>query len=191
VSNTTCSSLYTVTTNVGVTPSTSCVNAVAANYSFSYVNGYVTVSQRRVVVTASTPTVFYGSPVPTIGFSLTNMANGQDHTVFSTQPTCTTVYTVTDVVGARPATSCTGAVADNYWFVYTDAYVDIQPAIITITASSHTRVYGETSVPTVSATYTGWQNGNSESILTTLATCATNYTNLSTVAGGAHSSHAN
>jgi hypothetical protein len=86
---------------------------------------------------------------------------------------------------ARPATSCTGAAADNYWYVYTDAYVDIQPAIITITASSHTRVYGETSVPTVTATYTGWQNGNSEVILSTLATCSTNYSNLSTVAGGA------
>ena len=185
VSNTTCSSLYTVTTNVGVTPSTSCANAVAANYSFTYTNGFVTVAQRRVVMTASIPVVFYGSSVPTVGFSLTNMANGQDHTVFSTQPTCTTAYTATDVVGARPVTSCTGAAADNYWFVYTDAYVDIRPAVITITASSHTRVYGDTSVPTITPTFTGWQNGNSESILAAQPTCATAYTNLSTVAAGA------
>ena len=185
VGNTTCSSLYTITTDVGVTPSTSCANAVAANYSFTFTSGFVTVVQRRVVLTASTPVVFYGSAVPTVGFSLTNMANGQDFTALSTQPTCTTTYTVTDTVGARPVTTCASAAAANYWFVYVDAYVDIQPAVITITASSHTRVYGETSVPTVTATYTGWQNGNSEAILSTLATCATDYSNLSTVAAGA------
>ncbi|MFM9125178.1 MAG: MBG domain-containing protein, partial [Actinomycetota bacterium] len=171
VSNTTCGSNYTVTTNVADTaPTTTCANAVAANYSFAYVSGTVTVTQRQVTVTAESPTVFYGAPVPTIGFALANMANSQTSSVFTTQPTCTTVYTNTDTVAMRPTTSCSGAVAANYWFSYTSGAVTIQPAVITVTASSHTRVYGDTDIPAPTPTYTGWVNGNDNSILTTQAT---------------------
>ncbi|MFM7552045.1 MAG: MBG domain-containing protein, partial [Actinomycetota bacterium] len=189
VSNTTCGSNYTVTTNVADTaPTTTCANAVAANYSFTYVSGTVTVTQRQVTVTAESPTVFYGAPVPTIGFALANMANSQTSSVFTTQPTCTTVYTNTDTVAMRPTTSCSGAVAANYWFSYTSGAVTIQPAVITVTASSHTRVYGDTDIPAPTPTYTGWVNGNDNSILTTQATCSTTYAATSTVAAGATTS---
>ena len=108
-SNTTCGSNYTVTTNVADTaPTTTCANAAAANYSFTYVSGTVTVTQRQVTVTAQSPTVFYGAPVPTIGFTLANMANSQTETVFSTQPTCTTAYTNTDTVAMRPTSVDSG-----------------------------------------------------------------------------------
>src|SRR5260370_29493160 len=41
----TCTTTYTTTSNAGTTPSTSCSGATATNYSFSYVNGTVTVNQ--------------------------------------------------------------------------------------------------------------------------------------------------
>ena len=61
------------------------------------------------------------------------MANSQTSSVFTTQPTCTTVYTTSDTVSMHPATSCSGAVAANYWFTYTSGQVTIQPAVITVT----------------------------------------------------------
>ena len=63
--------------------------------------------------------------------------------------------------------------------------VTIQPAIITVTASSHTRVYGDTDIPAPTPSYTGWVNGNDNTILTTQASCTTTYSQTSTVAAGA------
>ncbi|MGI9186163.1 MAG: beta strand repeat-containing protein, partial [Gaiellales bacterium] len=189
VNNTTCGSNYTTSVNVADTPpTTSCTNAAAANYSFSYVTGTVTVNQRRVVVTATSPTVFYGETVPTISFTLGNMANSQTSTVFTTQPTCETVYTSNDTVAMHPRTYCSGAVAANYYFAYTDGQVNIQPAVITITASSHTREYGSSSIPAPTASFSGWVNGNNETVLSTQPTCSTSYSATSTVAAGATTS---
>jgi len=189
VSNTTCGSNYTTSVNVADTPpTTTCTNAAAANYSFTYVSGYVTVNQRQVVVTATSPTVFYGEAVPTISFTLGNMANGQTSSVFSTQPTCVTVYTTSDTVAMRPATFCSGAVAANYYFTYTAGQVTIQPAVITITASSHTREYGSTDIPAPTPSFVGWVSGNDETILSTQPTCSTTHSTASTVAAGAATS---
>src|SRR5207247_5450850 len=96
---------YTTASNAGSSPSTSCSGAVATNYTFSYVPGAVTIQQVTVTITASSPTVHYGDPVPTItaGFS-NSFVNGQTSAVLSTQPTCTTAYTTTSNAGRHRTT---------------------------------------------------------------------------------------
>ncbi|MFM8611352.1 MAG: MBG domain-containing protein, partial [Actinomycetota bacterium] len=134
----TCSTTYTVTTPVAAVladRTTSCAGAVAANYSFSYTSGAVTVQQRSIVITASSPSVTYGDAVPTVTPSYT-LVNSETSTALSTQPTCSTAYAPTSAFGTSPSTSCSGAVAANYSFTYTNGSVAIAKKGVMITASS-------------------------------------------------------
>ncbi len=154
-----CTTAYTTTSNAGTSPATSCSGAVATNYTFSYVPGAVTIQQVTVTITASSPTVHYGDPVPTItaGFS-NSFVNGQTSAVLSTQPTCTTAYTVTSNAGTSPATSCSGAVATNYTFSYVPGTTTVNPAPLTYTATG-SKTYGSTTDNSTAGSFNGFQNG--------------------------------
>ncbi|MFM7694529.1 MAG: MBG domain-containing protein, partial [Actinomycetota bacterium] len=176
----TCSTTYTVTTPVAAVladRTTSCVGAVAANYSFAYADGAVTVQRRLVTITASSPTVTYGDAVPAVTPSYA-LVNSETSTVLSAQPTCSTTYTATTPVAAVLAdrtTSCTGAAAGNYSFAYTSGVVTVQRKAAVITASSPTRTYGDP-VPVVSPLYAGLVNGEAGAdIVSTAPTCTTAY----------------
>jgi RHS repeat-associated protein len=153
---------------------------VDANYSISYVAGTVTVTQAALTITASSPTVGYGSAVPTITPTYSGWVNGQSSSSLTTQPTCTTAYTTTSAVGSSPSTSCSGAVDANYSISYVAGKVTVTQAALTITASSPTVGYGG-AVPTITPIYSGWMNGQSASSLTTQPTCTTTYTPTSAV----------
>ena len=72
-----------------------------------------TISQRPIVVTASSSSLNYGDSVPTITPSYsTNFANGDTSSVVS-GIRCTNTYTTTSAAGSSHATSCTGATATN------------------------------------------------------------------------------
>ena len=174
----TCITAYTTSSNANSSPSTSCSGAVAANYTFTYVNGTVTVNQATVTITAAIPFVTYGNAVPTITASYSGFQNGQTSAVLTTLPTCVTTYTVTSSAGSSPTTSCSGAAAANYTFTYVNGYVYIYQATVTITASSPVVTYGS-AVPTITASYGGFQNGQNSSVLINLPTCTTTYTTTS------------
>ncbi len=176
----TCTTTYTASSNVGSSPTTSCTGAAAANYTFTYKSGTVTVNPASVTITASSPTVTYGSAVPTITPSYNGFQNGQTSSVLTTQPTCTTTYTVTSNVGSSPTTSCSGAAATNYTFTYNSGTVTVNPASVSITASSPAVTYG-TAVPTIMPTFGAFQNGQTSSVLTIQPTCTTTYTVTSNV----------
>ncbi|MFM7246825.1 MAG: MBG domain-containing protein, partial [Actinomycetota bacterium] len=184
----TCSTTYTVTTPVAAVladRTTSCTGAVAANYSFSYTSGAVTVQQRSIVITASSPSVTYGDAVPTVTPSYT-LVNSETSTALSTQPTCSTAYAPTSAFGTAPSTSCSGAVAANYSFTYTNGSVAIAKKGVMITASSITPNYGD-AAPTVTASYDGFVNGQTQAtagVMTTLPTCTTTFSSSTTVAAG-------
>jgi hypothetical protein len=155
----TCSTTYTTTSAAGSSPSTSCSGAVAANYTFNYVDGSVTVNQATVTITASSPTVNYGDKVPDIKTNYKGFKNGDDKSVLTTLPTCSTTYTTTSAAGSSPTTSCSGAVAANYTFNYVDGSVTVNQATVTITASSPTVNYGD-KVPGIKTNYKGFKNGD-------------------------------
>lgn len=81
-----------------------------------------------VVITASSPTVTYGSAVPTITPIFGSFFNGDTSAVLTKQPICVTAYTTTSTVGSSPSTSCSGAAAANYIFTYINGSVTITPA---------------------------------------------------------------
>lgn len=58
---------------------------------------------------------------------------------------------------------------NNYVFVYTDGVLTIGKAVITATAGNASREYGDAN-PTVGVTYAGFKNGETSSVIDTLAT---------------------
>jgi hypothetical protein len=182
----TCTTVYTTTTPVAAVSAdrtTTCTGAVAANYAFSYTGGAVTINQKSVVITASSPGVTYGDVIPTITPSFGAFAGSDTSTILSTPPTCTTAYVRTSAYGTAPATSCSGAVAANYAFSYTGGAVTIAKKQLTITASSITPTYGD-AAPSVAPLFSGWVNDQTTTALSTQPTCTTTFTAATTVAAG-------
>ena len=115
----------------------------------------IVVNPAAITITASSPTVTYGSAVPTITPAFGTFYNGDTSAVLSRQPTCITAYTPTSAVGSSPSTSCSGASAANYTFSYINGSVTINPApTFTINggSSSLTITRGATTGNTVSLT---------------------------------------
>lgn len=172
----TCSTTYATTTSaaaVAANRTTSCIGAVADNYSFTYFTGLVTVQKKNVDVTASSPTVNYADAVPTISPSYSGFINGATTSVVSGMSCTTTFSSTTSDVGTTPTTACTSATATDYSFTYFGGTVTINQRPITITASSHTVAYGD-AVPTVTPLYT-LANSQTSTALSTQPTCVTTY----------------
>jgi pimeloyl-ACP methyl ester carboxylesterase len=95
----------------------------------------ITVNKASLTVTASSPTVSYGSPVPIITPTYSGYQNGDAVSVVTTAPTCTTTYTVTSAVNISPPTSsCSGGtVSPNYSLSYLSGTVTIVQATSPIT----------------------------------------------------------
>ncbi len=174
----TCSTTATSASPVGSYP-TSCSGAVDPNYTFSYIDGSLQVGPAPLAVTASSASITYGGAAPVIQASYSGFVNGEDATSLTTAPTCTTAVTSVSPVGTYDS-SCSGAVDPNYTFSYVDGSVQVGPASITITASSGSMVYAG-SVPTVTASVDGLQNGEDASVLGAGLACSTAATSASPV----------
>jgi hypothetical protein len=170
----TCSTTATSSSSPGTYPTT-CSGASDPHYTFSYVDGTITVLAKAATVTASSSNMIYGGTVPTITPTYGGLVNGD--TAPATLPTCSTTATSTSNVGVYPST-CVGAADPNYTFSVINGSVNVAPADATVSASSGTFTYGGT-VPTITATYGGLLNGTMAPA--TLPTCSTTATSSSSV----------
>ena len=160
--NPTCATYATGVSNnalTGVQPVgtyvTRCAGAVSGNFTFTYVNGSLTINQAALIITASSPTITYGTTTPAITFT-----TNPTPVTFTTNPTCsvyatadtTFVAKLTGVLAAGTyVTHCSGGVNANYAISYVDGTLTINKAAVTVTASSATITYGA-NVPAI--TYT-------------------------------------
>jgi hypothetical protein len=116
----------------------SCSGAAAANYSFAYVNGTVSVVARLVTVTPMTVTTAFGV-VPGVSPSYSGFVNGRGPSVLTAPATCQANTTVTTNPGVHLNTStCSGATATNYTFFFAKGTVTIVKAGVVITTSATT-----------------------------------------------------
>ncbi len=170
----TCGTAATSSSPVG-TYASSCSGAADPNYTFTYVDGSVSVGPAAAVVTASSATVPFNATVPAITASYSGLVNGD--TAPATAPTCSTTATASSPVDTYPS-SCSGAADPNYTFTYVDGVVTITAGAIpvTVTASSATITYGD-AVPAVTPSYVGFLGGQTSP--TTDATCSTTATSSS------------
>ncbi len=163
---------------------TQCSGALDANYTIVYVNGSVSVTPAALTITASSATASYGAASPTITASYDGFVNGDTASSLAAAPTCSTTETSSSPVGTYPS-SCSGASDPNYLFTYVDGSVVVGQADLIVVASNGTMTYGGTP-PTISASYTGFANGDTAASLTTQPTCTSAATSSSAV--GSYSS---
>ena len=186
----TCGTVYTAGSFPGIYQS-HCSGAADPRYHIVYVPGTVVVPSGPMTITASSPTVAYGDPIPTIAPDYA----GQPQALLQTLPTCTTSYTPGSPPGTY-STSCSGAAAPDggsectfpvegpptcvhagprFEIEYVSGTLTVEPAPLTVAASSPSVTYGD-AAPAIAPIYSGFVNGDTAASLTTPATCATLYT---------------
>jgi hypothetical protein len=141
--------LYTIRTATA-----SAVSHPRADVSFS---AQVTEPVQPVTVTANNQSMVYGDNVPT----LTYKTEGAD---LNGTPKLTTTATKTSAVGTYPIKVEKGTVT-NTLATYVDGTLTVTKAPLTITAKSYTIKQGE-ALPAFAATYSGFKNSETESVLT-------------------------
>ncbi len=142
----------------------------------------ISVAKTPLTITSSSPTVVYGSPVPTIVPLFSGLVNGDTGASMTTQPTCKTSYTTTSLVTSSPSTGCWSAVSPNYSITYVAGTVKVVSASQTITFSQPASPvkFGAASMK-LSATAT---SGLGVSFAGTAGVCTTSGSTLSIVGAG-------
>nr|WP_162847063.1 MBG domain-containing protein [Mucilaginibacter gracilis] len=148
--------------------------AASSNYTISYTTGTLTVTKAGLNITAVNQTKVYGAANPTLAVTYSGFVNSDDATKLTTQPTIATTATASSAVGTYPITA-TGAASANYSISYTAATLTVTQAPLVITANNISRNYGQPN-PTLTVTYTGLVNGDTNNSLSTQPTITTTAT---------------
>jgi hypothetical protein len=117
--------------------------AAAGNYTLPNPAATTTanITPVQLTVTAPSPTVTYGDPVPTLTSNITGFVNDEGTGVLTTQPACITTYTPTSNAGSAQTTSCSGGAAANYTFAYVAGTVTVNQASATINVTPYSVTY--------------------------------------------------
>jgi len=130
------------------------------------------IDQVPLTITGNNVTMPYGGTLPTLGVSYSGFVNGDDVSSLTSQPSLLILpATPFSPVGSYPITVF-GAIDPNYSISYVKGTLSITPVALTIKANDASMTYGG-SVPTLTATYTGFVNGDNASSLTTHPTLST------------------
>jgi len=174
---------YTITAAVGT--------LTAANYSFSFVNGTLTVTPAALNIRANDAARAYGVANPVFTATYTGFVNGDTSASLTTQPTLTTTAVLLSPTGTYPITAA-GAVDANYTITYTAGTLTIGKTLATVTvvSSVNPSAYGAnvTFTATLPATATGSVTflDNGVSIGTGAITSGTATLSTATLAVGTH-----
>ncbi|MCY1636693.1 MBG domain-containing protein [Marinifilum sp. D737] len=140
------------------------------NYSFSYVNGTLSIGKAELTATADDKSKTYGEHNPNLTISYSGFVNGENAFALSTVPTASSSADVNTGVGSWLITA-SGGVADNYTFKYVNGTLSIEKAELTVTADDKSKAYGETN-PALTLSYDGFVNGENASDLSTVPTAS-------------------
>ncbi|MCA1577299.1 MAG: Ig-like domain repeat protein, partial [Acidobacteria bacterium] len=97
------------------------------NNSSDLLDGGQNVNKASLTITASSHTITFNDPVPTITASYAGFVLGEGPGNLTTQPSCSTTYTVGSLIGTYP-TKCENAVSANYTFTYINGTVTVLTA---------------------------------------------------------------
>ena len=132
--------------------------AEATNYDINYVAGKLTITEADpVTITAKDYTIKYGDELPAFDFT-------SDGAVVNGTPSITCDATKTSPVGTYPIVISNGGVT-NYNVTYVNGTLTIEKTPLTITAKDYTIKQGE-ALPTFEATYEGFKNDETATVLT-------------------------
>ncbi len=146
-----------------------------------------------LTITADTQTKIYGAALPALTASYIGFVNGDSSGSLTAPPVLTTTATANSHVAGNPyAINVSSAVDANYTIFYASGTLLVLPASLTITANNESKLYGA-ALPTLTASYSGFVNGDIPGnltfppILTTTATAGSHASGnpYSITAGGA------
>ncbi len=109
----------------------------ASNYSFSFVNGSLTIGKAVLTVTANNASMTYGGAVPAFTASYSGFVNGDTAAVLSGVPSLTSPATSGSPVGSYPISAAQGTLAaSNYSFSFVNGALAIQMAGSSVAVNS-------------------------------------------------------
>jgi hypothetical protein len=165
-----CSTDATATSHVGSGYAiTACGGISAVNYAITVAPGVLTVTPAPLTVAVSGDQTYGGTASYRTG-TVSGLRNGDTASVLAGTLACTTDATpASHVTGSYAVTSCSGLHASDYTVGYALGAVTVRNAELTVLASATSTTYGE--IPTVTASYVGFVNGDSAAGLTTAPVC--------------------
>jgi hypothetical protein len=129
---------YTITVSRGT--------LVSSNYTFTYVNGTLTIARRATLtVTADNKSRSYGSANPAFTVTYTGFINGETLATsgITGAPNVRTNATSGSSVGSYAITATQGTLSSSkYNFTFVDGTLTVNKANLTITAINGTKTYG-------------------------------------------------
>jgi len=148
----------------------------AANYTFNYVPGTLTINQGGGVINWPTPgTISYGTPLSGTQLDATATCNG-------VPVSGTWVYTPASgtvlIAGAQNLLAVFTPSTNNCMFSPATVVQNVNQAPLTVAAANKSMTYGAT-VPTLTDAITGFVNGDTSSVVSGTATMATTGTSSS------------
>ncbi len=145
-----CTTTATSNSNAGSYPIAGCSGFSASGHDISLGVSTLTINRAPLTITAGSYTMPRGSSVPTIGYTPTGFVNGDDSSVISGTPTCTTTATSKSAAGTYP-TKCdvSGLSAANYTFTAVGGTLTVLGDSLTYTGPP---TFTSGSSPTLSAT---------------------------------------
>jgi subtilisin-like proprotein convertase family protein len=153
--------------------------ATSTNYNITQVGGFLTNTPAALSISANNTNMVYGATVPAFTASYSGLVNGDSPASLTTPVSLTSSATPASPAGSYTITA-TGAADANYNIGYVNGTLTIGSATLTVTANHQTKAYGA-ALPTLTASYAGFVNGDTTNSLTALATLATTATSTSDV----------
>ena len=145
--------------------------AVDPDYIITYAGGSLSITSAPLIITATSTSKTYGTANPTLSVTYSGFAGTDNVTSLSTAPTIATTAVIGSSVGIYPITA-SGAAGSNYSINYVAGSLTVNPAALTITATSTSKTYGAAN-PTLGVTYSGFVNGDTPASLSTPASITT------------------
>ena len=146
-----------------------------ANYSPAVpVNQTLTVNKATLDVVADDQEKAFGENVPALTITITGFANSDDETDLTVIPAASTTADSISPVGSYDI-DIAGGEDENYDFSYTVGLLTVTKAIVTASADSSSKAYGDEN-PEFTISYSGFVGSDDESVIDTLPVAVTDAT---------------
>jgi hypothetical protein len=171
----TCTVTFTAT-DVGTGSLSGAYGGDGTHASSSASSGAIPIGKKALTVSVVAASKTYGDPNPTFSAGYSGFVLGDTSAVLGGTLAFSTAATSSTPVGTY-AVAAGGLTSAHYALTYDPANLTIQPAPLTIRADDTSRPYGDPN-PTLTATYTGFVNGDdpadlaSPAVLDTAATAS-------------------
>ena len=124
------------------------------------------VNRAILTVTGNNASKTYGAANPALTASYAGFLNNDTSSVLTGAPSLSTTATTASPAGSYTITAAAGTLsAVNYTFVFVNGSLTVNPATLTVTALDGSKTYGAAN-PAFTASYAGFVNNDTSSVLT-------------------------